>query len=85
MSEKINNALLKQLEEAKKAGPQQKIPVIVTLTSGADVAMIEKKGLKQISQHVPLYSGNLTAAEVCEIAQWDQVERVEYDEKAWAL
>jgi nitric oxide synthase oxygenase domain/subunit len=84
MPEKINDALLKRLEAAKEAG-QQRIPVIVTLTPGADVALIEKKGLKRISQHVPLYAGDLTAAEIHEIAHWDQVERIEYDDKAWVL
>ena len=85
MPEKINDALLKQLEEAKRAGLEQKIPVIVTLAAGADTSVIEKKGLKRISEHVPLYAGTLTAVEIRELAQQSEVERIEYDERAWAL
>lgn len=82
---KIDHALLKQLEEAEKAGRTMDIPVIVTLIPGVEAPLIEQCGLKRISRHVPLYAGRLPAAGICEMARRDDVERIEYDDKAWAL
>ena len=45
MISKINDELLKQLEQVQQADPQQEIPVIVTITLGADPTALEQKGL----------------------------------------
>lgn len=81
----IDHALLKQLEEAEKAGRKMDISVIVTLIPGVEAPLIEQRGLQRISWHVALYAGRLPAAEICEMARRDDVERIECDDKAWAL
>ncbi len=85
VSGKIDDALLRRLETARRAGPGQRIPVIVTLAEGADAGAVEAKGLQQISQHLPIYAGELGVAEIEEIARWQRVERIEYDSPASAL
>lgn len=82
---KIDHALLKQLEEAEKAGRKTDIPVIVTLIPGVEAPLLEQRGLKRISRHVPLYAGRLPAVEICEMARRDDVERIEYDDKVGAV
>ncbi len=87
MAAKIDDSLLQQIEEAKKTDPHQEIPVIVTVTPGADLTALEQKGLKiQLRfQHIPAVAGTLSAAEVEEVAALDEVERIEADEKMYAL
>lgn len=87
MTAKISEALGKRLAEAEQTEPQQEIPVIVTVTAGADPAALEQKGLKihRTFTHIPAISGTLTAAEVHDMAQLEQVEHIDYDSKAWAL
>jgi hypothetical protein len=41
MTTKISNELLKRINEATIAEPQREIPVIVTVTSGTDLAELE--------------------------------------------
>jgi hypothetical protein len=84
---KVSDELLKRLEEAEQTEPQREIPVIVTIAVDADLAELERKGLKvqQTFQNISAVSGTLTAAEANEVAQWDQVERIEYDGAVWAL
>jgi hypothetical protein len=87
MTAKVDDELLKQMEEIEKAEPQREIPVIVTLTLGADPSLLEQRGLKiqRTFASISAVSGTLTAAGVREFAQMDQVEKVEYDGSVWAL
>ena len=87
MTAKVSDELLKQVEEAEKEEPQQEIPVIVTITAGTDPIMMQQKGLRiqRIFKSISAISGTLTAAEVKELAQLDQVEVIEYDGPVWAL
>ena len=87
MTTKVSDELLKQVEEAEKEEPQQEIPVIVTITAGTDPMIMQQKGLRiqRIFKNISAISGTLTAAEVKELAQLDQVEIIEYDGPLWAL
>jgi hypothetical protein len=87
MTTKVSDELLKQLEEAEKEEPQREIPVIVTITADADPTTLEQKGfrIQRIFESISAISGTLTAAEVNELAQLDQVEVIEYDGAVWAL
>jgi hypothetical protein len=84
MDAKVNNELLKAAEAAE---PQQEIPVIVTVTPGANLTALEQKSLK--IQHsftnISAVSGTLPASEINALSQSDEVERIEYNSKAWAL
>lgn len=81
MNAKVNDELQKQLEEAEKADPEQEIPVIVTLATDADPAVLEQKGVKiqRTFENIPAVAMILTASQVNEVAQLDQVERIEFD------
>jgi len=87
MTTKVSDELLKQVEEAEKEEPQQEIPVIVTITAATDPMIMQQKGLRiqRIFKNISAISGTLTAAEVKELAQLDQVEVIEYDGPVWAL
>ena len=87
MTTKVSDELLKQLEEAEKEEPQREIPVIVTIKAGADPTTLEQKGfrIQRIFESISAISSTLTAAEVNELAQLDQVEVIEYDGPVWAL
>lgn len=87
MTTKVSDELLKQLGEAEREEPQRKIPVIVTIKAGADPTTLEQKGLviQRIFESISAISSTLTAAEVNELAQLDQVEVIEYDGSIWAL
>ncbi len=87
MTTKVSDELLKQVEEAEKEEPQQEIPVIVTITAGTDPMIMQQKGLRiqRIFKNISAISGTLTAAEVKELAQLDQVEVIEYDGPVWAV
>jgi hypothetical protein len=87
MSSKISNALSSRLSEAATTDPPREIPVIVTVKTGADLATLEQKGLKihHTFQNIPAVAGTLTASDVNALAELDQVEKIEPDEKAWAL
>ena len=75
------------LEEAYAEAPEKEIPVIVTITAGSDVETLARKGLKvqRVFENVPAVSGTLTATEVRELAEVEQVEKVEYDGEVHAL
>jgi hypothetical protein len=87
VTKKVNDELLRQLEEAAKQDSQREIPVIVTVAVGADPATLEQKGLRiqYIFDEISAISGTLNAAAVNELAQLDQVEVIEYDGQVWAL
>jgi hypothetical protein len=83
MNAKVSDALLKVVEVAE---PQQEISVIVTTTAGANLTALEQKGLKiqYAAKNSPIVSGTLTAAEVNELSQLDEVERIEPDSEVSA-
>lgn len=87
MSIKIDSELSQHLQEALSAEPQREIPVIVTLSEGADIAELERRGLKvhRRFESILAVSGTMTAAAVSQVAALDSVVRIEYDGKAWAL
>ena len=84
MDAKVNDELLKIAEAAE---PQQEIPVIVTVAPGANLTALEQKGLKiqHSFKNISAVSGTLPASEINTLSQIDEVERIEYDSKAWAL
>lgn len=81
MIEKLDEALLKKIDEVEKANPQEEIPVILTLTSDADHSALEQKGLKIQHTYVNIsaVSGTLTAAQAKDISRLAEVERIEFD------
>ena len=87
MTTKISDELLKRLDEATIAEPQQEIPVIVTITSEIDLAVLEEKVLKiqRTFQNSSDIAGTLTVAEVNPVAALDSVVAIDYDGTAWAL
>jgi len=87
VSAKISEAFARMLEEAYAEAPEKEIPVIVTITAGSDVETLARKGLKvqRVFENVPAVSGTLTATEVRELAEVEQVEKVEYDGEVHAL
>jgi hypothetical protein len=87
MSTKISETLARRLDEVASTEPQREIPVIVTFGSGTDLAALEQKGLKiqRTFTNIPAVAGTIPAPAVNALAALDQVETIEYDERAWAL
>jgi hypothetical protein len=87
MTTKIGSELLKQIEKAEKERTQHEIPVLVTFVAGSDPRLLEQKGLRirRIFDSISAIAGTLTAAEVSELAQLEQVMTIEYDGPVWAL
>jgi hypothetical protein len=87
MIEKIDEALLKKIDEAEKINPKEEIPVILTLSSDADHIVLEQKGLKihRSFVNISAVSGTLTASQAKDIARLAEVERIEYDGTVRAL
>ena len=87
MTTKISDELLKQLDAATRAAPQREIPVIVTITAGTDLAVLEEKGLKiqRTFQNSSDVAGTLTVADVNPVAALDSVVAIDYDGTAWKL
>lgn len=87
MSTKIDAELSKHLREAESAEPHRQIPVIVTVSEGADVAELERRGLRIHGrvESIRIVYGTIAASAVSQIEGLDSVERIEYDSRAWAL
>lgn len=87
MSTKIDAELSKHLREAESTEPHQQIPVIVTLSEGADVAELERRGLKVLGRigSIPVVYGTIAASAVSQVETLDSVARIEYDSRARAL
>ncbi len=87
MAKKISDELLNQAREAQKADPQRDVPVIVSLTSDADLQALEEKGLKvqRKFENLSAVSGTLPAAALQDLAGLEEVENVDYDGQMWAL
>jgi hypothetical protein len=85
MSHKISPEVMEKAEAPE--GKHREIPVIVTLAPGADPATLESKGIiiRRIMENIPAIAGTVTGAAVSELAQLDEVERVELDGEMHAL
>ena len=87
MGTKIDAELSQHLRDAESAEPQREIPVIVTLSEGADVAELERRGLKVRGRYesIPAVYGTIAASAVSQVEGLDSVAQIEYDGRAWAL
>jgi hypothetical protein len=87
MGTKIDHELSRHLQEAEHAEPQRQIPVIITLNEGADVAELERRGLKALGrvESIRAIYGTIAASAVSQVEGLDSVARIEYDGRAWAL
>lgn len=87
MGTKIDAELSQHLREAESAEPQREIPVIVTLSEGADVAELERRGLKVLGRYesIPAVYGTIAASAVSQVEGLDSVARIDYDGRARAL
>jgi hypothetical protein len=83
-ADKIQPELAKRLQDVAPAESGTKIPVIISLKKGVEVSTLDEKGLKPY-RNMPGYFGGLTAEEVEDVAQMDEVRTIEYDGKVWAL
>jgi hypothetical protein len=81
LTSKIDSELRKRLEAGE---PQQDVPVIVTLSGSANRALLENTGLTVLRNfdNIPAIAGTLPLARIKELAQLEQVERIEYDNQA---
>ena len=59
MSKKISEELARRMEEADALEPGREIPVIVTVSAGADIKALEQRGLKvqRVFESIPAVSG----------------------------
>ena len=87
MSAKISDDLLQRLQAAEKTDPRHEIPVIVTVTAGADLSDLVRKGFKvnRVFERISAVSGTISAAGVKALAQSPQIEAVEFDGEMRAL
>lgn len=85
--ERLSEALSQQMEEAKGLDPRREIPVIVTIKSGTDPAILTRLWLKiqHTFESISTVSGTLTAAEIAGLAQLSEIERIEFDGTVRAL
>lgn len=86
MSGKITEELARRLAEAD-AEPDVQIPVIVTLSAGADPTTLEQQGfsVQRVFENIPAVAGTLTVAGARALADVDQIETIEFDGEAHAL
>ena len=87
MSPKINAELLKRFKEVEHKDPGRQISVIVSVAKGIDLTTLERKGLKiqRVFENIHAVAGMLTAAVANDIAQLDEVDKIEYDGEVRAL
>jgi hypothetical protein len=83
MTTKMNEALSRQIEEAKTVEPEREIPVIVTVRPGSDLSALEQQGVKiqHVFKNIPAVQGTLTPSVANQVAELEVVERIEYDGK----
>lgn len=87
MAEKISSELAERLEDLRRTGSNDKVPVIVTLKAGTDQSVVEDAGLtvENVLDSISAVSGSGSISVVNRIAQLDEVEVVEFDGEMWAL
>ncbi len=84
---KITPELLEKISEAKKKDPEGRIPVIITLESGADVSVLEELGfvVENSFPEINALAGTVSANKVGMLAEFHAVKAIEYDSKVYAL
>jgi len=87
MSGKIGEELLVKLEAVLASDPQRKIPIIVTLNPGADISILDNKGMdiQRVIESVSAVAGVLSASEIEEISLLEEVNLIEYDGTVYGL
>jgi len=87
MGTKIDAELARQLREAQTTEPHRAIPVIVTLNKGADVAELERRGVKVHGRYESISAvyGTVDASAVSQVEDLPSVKTIEYDGKATAF
>ncbi len=85
MSHKVSPEVMARVASATEESSE--IPVIVTLAPGADPAVLEPKGItiRRVMENAPLVAGTVAGADVTDLAELREVERVEYDGEMYAL
>jgi hypothetical protein len=87
MTTKMNEALSRQIEEAKTVESEREIPVIVKLRPDGDFSALEERGVKiqHIFKNISAVLGTLTPAVASQVAELEMVELIEYDGEVHAL
>jgi hypothetical protein len=87
MTTKMNEALSRQIEEAKTMESEREIPVIVTLRPNSDFSALEEQGVRiqHIFKNISAVRGTLTPAVASQVAELEMVELIEYDGEVHAL
>jgi len=87
MGTKIDAELSNRLREAESAEPQREIPVIVRLREGADIAELERRGLRVQGRYesIPAVYGTIAASAMSRVEALDSVVQMEFDGRAQAL
>ena len=82
-------AITSDLSEQIKAnrGIGREFPVIVTLGSSADLAVLRLRGVEPtfVYANIPGFAARLTGDQIEAIATLPQVKMIELDQEAWAL
>ena len=81
MAAEVSDELRRIVQAKRKSDPHQGVPVIVTLSSEADVETLRKKGLKvrRSYENVAAVSGTIPADELDALVEAGGVKRIEYD------
>lgn len=81
MAAEVSNELRQIIQAKKKTDPEEDVPVIVTLSTEADVEGLREKGLKVRFpyENVPAVSGTIPAGKLDALVEASGVERIEYD------
>lgn len=85
MSQKVSSEVMARVQGATEES--REISVIVTLAPGTDPTVLEPKGIRirQVMENIPAVAGTVTGADVTDLAELKEVERVEYDGEMYAL
>lgn len=84
---KIHPSLSQRLQAMTVDRADHEIPVIVTVSSDADMAAMESRGLKvqRTLESVSAVAGTLAADRVKDLAALEEVRAIEYDGEIRAL
>jgi hypothetical protein len=81
MAAEVSDELRQIVQAKRKNDPPEDVPVIVTLSSEADVETLPEKGLKvrHSYENVAAVSGTIPAAKLDALVEASGVKRIEYD------
>jgi len=87
MPTKLRGELAREVALAKVAGHSTRIPVIVTLAAGADVSSLQRIGLEitHIYENIRSVAGKISAEDIRQLEDLEQVESIEFDGEVHAL